>query len=103
MQCTGHSSQRSRGAALEQVEMPGNRARFRATAHAQFAIDTAHLGFNGIVRHDQLLGNLSIGSPGDEQLKNTMFLRTQWLERSLKSGDMFLHRSCAVNRLRSIP
>lgn len=53
------------GERLEQVQLLSDRAGFGAPAHAQFAVDAADLGLNGIGRNDQLARDLGIRAPGD--------------------------------------
>jgi hypothetical protein len=59
---------------------------FGTAIHAQFAIDTADLGFNRIGGDDQGLGNFVVGVPGAEITQHTLFL---WTQRSCLEQGFF--------------
>ncbi len=52
---------------LEKVQPRSHRDGFGATAHAQFAINTADLGLDRIGGDNQFLGHLGVRPSGNEQ------------------------------------
>ena len=56
------------------MQLRSLRDNFGASAHAEFAIDTTHLGLDRIGGDDQFLGHLGIRPSGDEQPQYPLFL-----------------------------
>src|SRR5437588_6060134 len=65
---------------LEKVQLRSLRDSFGTPAHAEFAIDTAHLGLNRIGGDDKGGLQLSVRLPGDQKTQYPLLLPAQWLD-----------------------
>ncbi len=68
------------------MQLGSLRDSFGASAHAEFAIDTAHLSLDRIGGDDQFLGYFGVSPPGDEQLQYSPLLPAQWLDEPSLDG-----------------
>ena len=68
------------------MQLRSLRDSFGASAHAEFAIDTAHLGLDRIGGDDQFLGYFGVGLSGNEQPQYPLLLSAQWLDEPSLDG-----------------